>query len=405
VKQKHNQQKNPHMTNHTDPALLNTVLQLLSSEGSEAFAEGLRLLVNEAMVQERAAALQARPYERTPNRLGFANGFKPKTLNTRIGPIEFDIPQVRGDLDFYPSALEKGLRSEKALMAAMAEMYVQGVSTRKVSAIVEQLCGHAVSSSQVSKCTAQLDAELQAWRQRPLGSFPYVILDARYEKIRHGGQVLDCAVLIAIGINTEGKRSILGVSVALSEAEVHWRDFLTSLQSRGLHGLQLLVSDAHAGLSAARTAVFPSIPWQRCQFHLQQNAQAFVPRLDMRASVAEHIRSLFNCPDLPSAQARLKTLAESYSKTAPKLAVWMEENLPQGFTIFSLPPSHQRRLRTSNALERLNQEIKRRTRVASLFPNEASLLRLVSAILCEIDEDWLSSKIYLNMNPADTAQV
>ena len=392
------------MTNHIDPALLNTVLQLLSSEGSQAFAEGLRLLINEAMVQERAAALQARPYERTPNRLGFANGFKPKTLNTRIGPIEFDIPQVRGDLDFYPSALEKGLRSEKALMAAMAEMYVQGVSTRKVSAIVEKLCGHAVSSSQVSKCTAQLDAELHAWRQRPLGSFPYVILDARYEKIRHGGQVLDCAVLIAIGINPQGKRSVLGVSVALSEAEVHWRDFLTSLQSRGLHGLQLLVSDAHAGLAAARAAVFPSIPWQRCQFHLQQNAQAFVPRLDMRASVAEHIRSLFNCPDLPSAQARLKTLALSYSKTAPKLAAWMEENLPQGFTIFSLPPSHQRRLRTSNALERLNQEIKRRTRVASLFPNEASLLRLVSAILCEIDEDWLSSKIYLNMNPSDPAQ-
>ena len=290
-------------------------------------------------------------------------------------------------------------------MAAMAEMYVQGVSTRKVSAIVEELCGHAVSSSQVSKCTAQFDAELHAWRQRPLGSFPYVTLDARYEKIRHGGQVVDCAVFIAIGINPQGKRSVLGVSVALSEAEVHWRDFLTSLLSRGLHGLQLLVSDAHAGLAAAHAAVFPSIPWQRCQFHLQQNAQTFVPRLNIRASVAEHIRSIFNCPDLPSAQARFKTLAESYSKTAPKLAVWMEENLPQGFTIFSLPPSHQRRLRTSNALERLNQEIKRRTRVASLFPNEASLLRLVSAILCEIDEDWISSKVYLNMNPAETAQI
>jgi transposase-like protein len=393
------------MTNPIDPALLNTVLQLLSSEGSQAFAEGLRLLVNEAMVQERAAALQAHPYERTPNRLGFANGFKSKTLNTRIGPIQFDIPQVRGDLDFYPSALEKGLRSEKALMAAMAEMYVQGVSTRKVSAIVEQLCGHAVSSSQVSKCTAQLDAELQAWRQRPLASFPYVILDARYEKIRHGGQVLDCAILIAIGINPQGKRSILGLSVALSEAEVHWRDFLTSLQSRGLHGLQLIVSDAHAGLTAARAAVFPSVPWQRCQFHLQQNAQAFVPRLDRRASIAEDIRSIFNCPDLPSAHARLKTLAASHSKTAPKLAAWMEQNLPQGFTIFSLPASHQRRLRTSNSLERLNQEIKRRTRVASLFPNEASLLRLVSAILCEIDEDWLSSKVYLNMNSTDLTQI
>ena len=231
-----------------------------------------------------------------------------------------------------------------------------------------------------------------------------MILDARYEKVRQGGQLLDCAVLIAIGIGQDGKRSVLGVSVALSEAEVHWRSFLTSLQARGLHGLTFIVSDAHCGLSAARAAVFPSVPWQRCQFHLQQNAQAYVPRLDMRDSVAADIRSIFNSQDLASAQARLKTLVDLYSKSAPKLSAWMEENIPQGLAVFSLPTAHQCRMRTSNAIERVNQELKRRTRVASLFPNEASLLRLISALLCEISEEWLTGKIYLNMKPADLPQ-
>ena len=180
--------------------------------------------------------------------------------------------------------------------------------------------------------------------------------------------------------------------------------FLASFQSRGLHGLTFIVSDAHCGLAAARAAVFPSVPWQRCQFHLQQNAQAYVPRLDMRARVAGDIRSIFNCPDLPSAQARLKCLVNTYAKSAPKLSAWMEENIPQGLAVFSLPAAHQRRLRTSNALERVNQELKRRTRVASLFPNEASLLRLISALLCEISEEWLTAKIYLNMNPTDLPQ-
>lgn len=390
------------MPHQFDSDLLTTVLQLLTTEGSGAFAEGLRLLVNEAMVQERSAVLQARPYERSEARLGRSNGFKPKTLATRVGPIEFRVPQVRDGVDFYPSALEKGIRSEQALMLALAEMYVQGVSTRKVSKIVEELCGHSVSSSQVSACAAKLDSELQAWRERPLQACPYLILDARYEKVRQGGQLLDCAVLIAIGIGLDGKRSILGVSVALSEAEVHWRTFLSSLQSRGLHGLSYIVSDAHAGLSAARAAVFPAVPWQRCQFHLQQNAQAFVPRLDLRAKVAADIRSIFLCPDLPSATARLKDLVQTYTPTAPKLALWMEGNIPEGFAVFALPSAHQRRMRTSNSIERVNQEIKRRTRVASLFPNEASLLRLVSALLCEINDEWLTGKSYLNMNPADS---
>ncbi|HET7101959.1 MAG TPA: IS256 family transposase [Terriglobia bacterium] len=387
------------MTTHrTDPELLNTVLQLLTDQGATGgLAEGLRLLVNEAMRQERSQALQAQPYQRTKTRQGHANGFKPKTLDTRMGPIQFQVPQVRGGLDFYPSALEKGVRSEQALKLALAEMYVQGVSTRKVSAIVEQLCGTTVSSTQVSQCAAKLDAHLQTWRSRPLGAFPYLVLDARYEKVRHGGQLLDCAVLIALGIDLKGKRSLLGVSVALSEAEAHWRQFLQSLQARGLHGVQFIVSDDHAGLGAARMAVFPSVPWQRCQFHLQQNAQAYVPRLDQRSAVAEAIRSVFNCANRPAAEARLKEVVALYAQSAPKLAAWMETNLPQGFTVFALPAAHQQRMRTSNALERVNQELKRRTRVAGLFPNEASLLRLITALLSEINDEWQTARVYLIM--------
>ena len=392
------------MTHPNNPDLLNTVLQLLTTQGTPGLAEGLRLLLNEAMRQERSAVLQAQPYERSEERLGHANGFKPKSLATRVGQIELCVPQVRDGIDFYPSALEKGVRSEQALLLAMAEMYVQGVSTRKVSKIVEELCGHQVSSTQVSACAAKLDVELTLWRERPLGAFSYLVVDARYEKVRHGGILVDCATLIAMGIGPDGKRTILGVSVALSEAEAHWRTFLTSLVERGLHAVKFIVSDAHPGLAAARRAVFPSVPWQRCQFHLQQNAQAHVPRLDLRTVVAADIRSIFNCSDLESAQARLKERVAFYSKSAPKLAAWMEQNLPEGFTVYALPEPHRRRLRTSNAIERVNQELKRRTRVASLFPNEASLLRLVTALLCEISNEWATSKIYLNMNLTDPPQ-
>jgi transposase-like protein len=394
---KHNQLKTK-MTRQSNPELLNDILQLLTEQGTAGFAEGIRLLVDEAMRVERSHALQAQPYERTDTRQGHANGFKPKTVVTRIGPISLRVPQVRGGLDFYPNALAKGVRSEQALKLALAEMYVQGVSTRKVSAIVEQLCGASVSSTQVSQCAAALDTELQAWRNRPLGAFPYLVLDARYEKVRQGGHLLDCAILIALGVGVDGKRSILGVSAALSEAEVHWREFLQSLQQRGLQGVQFIVSDDHAGLRAARAAVFHAVPWQRCQFHLQQNAQAYVPSLDQRAVVAEAIRSVFLSATRPAAEQRLKQVVASYARTAPKLAAWMEENLPEGLAIFALPAAHQRRMRTSNALERVNQELRRRTRVASLFPNEASLLRLVTALLEETSQEWETGKIYLNMN-------
>ena len=385
------------MTHHDNPELLNHVLQLLTEHGHDGFAEGLRLLVNEAMRLERHHVLQAQPYERTDARKGYANGYKPKTLTSRLGPITFSIPQVRGQTPFYPSALDKGLRSEQALKLALAEMYVQGVSTRKVSAIVEELCGASVSSTQVSECAKLLDAELQKWRTRPLGQCPYLVFDARYEKVRHDGQLRDCAVLLALGITATGHRTILGVSVALSEAEAHWRAFFQSLVQRGLCGVTFIVSDDHQGMAAARKAVFGAVPWQRCQFHLQQNAQAYVPRLEQRADVARAIRSVFQSAGRAAAEQRLKEILAQYALSAPRLAAWLEENLPQGFTVFSLPLAHQSRLRTSNALERINQEIKRRTRVARVFPNETSLLRLITALLCQTSEEWETGKIYLNM--------
>jgi transposase-like protein len=371
-------------------------VELLAEHGFDGMAQGVQLILNEAMKFERSAALGAGPYERTETRRGHANGFKPKTFHSRIGTLELQIPQTRG-VEFYPTALERGERSERALKLAVAEMYVQGVSTRKVAAITEELCGHEVSSSQVSRAAALLDEELAAWRNRPLGEFPYLILDARYEKVRHGGAVIPLAVLVAIGITPEGKRSILGVSVSLSEAEVHWREFLASLQDRGLHGVRYLVSDDHAGLRAARQARFPGVPWQRCQFHLQQNALKYVPKMALRDEVADDVRAIFHAADRTEADRRLERTVAKYTATAPKLATWLEANVPEALTVFLLPAPHRVKLRTTNPLERINKEIKRRTRVATLFPNEASVLRLVSAVLMEITEDWETGKRYLTL--------
>jgi len=384
------------MTHQLQSNGIDQALQLLSEYGFDGMAQAIEILFNEAMKIERAEVLGAGPYERSEGRRGYANGYKDKTVDSRLGKLRLAVPQTR-DVDFYPAALERGERSERALKLAVAEMYVQGVSTRKVQEITQTLCGLDVSSTQVSRAAELLDEELERWRNRPLGRTPYLILDARYEKVRHGGSVRDCAVLVAIGVTPEGKRSILGVSVSLSEAEVHWREFLGSLMQRGLHGVELIVSDAHEGLGAARRACLPGVPWQRCQFHLMQNAMSYVPRLDMREEVADDLRGVFNAGDRHEAERLLELAVAKYADIAPRLAQWMEENIPEGLTVFDLPPAHRRRMRTTNMLERLNKEIKRRTRVATLFPNEASLLRLVSAILIEYSEDWETGKTYLTM--------
>jgi putative transposase len=301
-------------------------------------------------------------------------------------------------VDFYPSALERGQRSERALKVALAEMYVQGVSTRNVTDVLEAMCGTTVSSSEVSRASALLDEELEKWRGRPLGEVPYMVLDARYEKVRRDGAVVSCAILIASGVDAEGRRSILGVSVSMSEAEVHWREFLRTLKARGLHGTRMITSDDHDGLKAALRGTFSGVPWQRCQVHLQRNAAGYVPKADMRASVAQTIREIFTAPDREEAQRLLDKAVGKYEKTASKLAAWMAENLPEGFAAFSLPIKLRRRLRSTNMVEWVNKEIRRRTRVAGLFPNEQSLLRLVSAVLVEISEDWETGKRYVSLD-------
>jgi putative transposase len=381
------------MTHQADYNPSEKVLEQLAQHGWGAIPEMIRILVNQAMQEERAHYLQAGEYERTEERRGYANGYKPKTVKTRVGDITFAVPQVR-EGGFYPSALEKGLRSERALTMTLAEMYVQGVSTRRVKAITEQLCGFEISAEQVSRATAQLDAVLQEWRERPLGEIRYLYLDARYEKVRENSQVRDAAVLVATGITPEGERQVLGVSVSLSEQEAHWKDFLKALKDRGLHGVQLVISDDHEGLGAARRAILGSVPWQRCQFHLQQNAGAYVPRQAMRSEVAADIRSIFNAPDRKTAEQFLQAAIQKYAASAPRLSAWLEENLSEGFTVFDFPLEHRRSIRTTNSLERVNKEIRRRTRVVGIFPNEASCLRLISAILMEISEDWQIGKKY-----------
>lgn len=372
------------------------VLEEISKNGLDFIPELIRIVVNAAMWEERQKYLGVGPYERDEERRGQANGYKDKTVKTRIGDIQFAVPQVR-EGGFYPEALEKGLRSERALTLTMAEMYIHGVSTRKVSAILEALCGSQVSSSTVSQASKNLDETLEKWRNSPLGEIIYLYLDARYEKVRQDGHIRDCAVLIAVGVDTSGRRKVLGISISLGEQEIHWRAFMESLVKRGLRGVKLIISDDHAGLKAARRAVFGGIPWQRCQFHLQQNARAYIPKKDMQDEVVNDIRVIFNAPDIHKAQMYLKDSVEKYRKTASKLADWMEENIPEGLTVFSFPPSHWRLIRTDNNLERLNKEIKRRTRVIGVFPNEASCLRLISAILMETSDAWQVGKIYMNM--------
>ncbi|MCB0337947.1 MAG: IS256 family transposase [Bdellovibrionales bacterium] len=385
------------MTPTMDIKTIEGVMEVLGQRGVDGMADVMRVLLNEAMKLEREEAVKAKSYERTPDRLGYANGFKSKTLNTRLGRMTVQIPQVRG-LSFYPKSLEKGCRSERALKLAIAEMYVNGVSTRRVSEITEKLCGLDISSTQVSRLSKVLDEEVKKFATRALKRIPYLILDARYERIRVSGCVRDCAVLIATGVNTNGKREVLGVSVALSEAEVHWREFLQSLTARGLHGVEYIVSDSHEGLKAAKKAVFPKAIWQRCQFHFQQNAQAYSPKKSMRKEIAQDVRDIFNCANRDDAELKKMQVIDKYKDSAPAFSKWLELNVDETLNAFSLPRSFQVKLRTSNSLENLNREIRRRTQIASIFPNVEACTRLIGAVLVEIHEDWIvRTENYLNM--------
>jgi len=305
---------------------------------------------------------------------------------------------------FYPASLEKGIRSERALKLALAEMYVQGVATRRVAAITQQLGGCSVSATQVSQAAAQLDGVLEAWRNRPRGEFRYVYLDARYESVRRDAQIREVAVLLALGVDPQllalgvdphGKRHLLGVSISLSEAQVPWRTFLKSRVARGLCGVRRRIRDDHPGLKAARKAVLGGVAWQRCPFHLQHNAQAYVHKQEHKAPLAAAIRAVFNAANRYEAEALLSKLVVECRGGNPRLAAWLEENLPEGLTVFSFPEAHRRLIRTTNGLERVNQQVRRRTRGCRHFPNEASCLRLISAVLMEISDEWETGKAYL----------
>ena len=281
------------MAYESEYTLLEQVIQMLAANGDNKFSRVIEVVVNEAMKIERAKALNAEPYERTEERTGHANGFKDKTLNLATGKVLLKVPQVRG-MEFYPSCIEKGIRSERALKLAIAEMYVKGVSTRRVSDIVEILCGTEVSSSQVSRLAKELDEEITSWKAQPVGQIQYLVLDATYESVRVGSHVVKQALLVAIGVDYSGNRHILDAEVANSEAEVNWRSFLEGLVRRGMHGLRMITSDDHSGLRAAIDAVFPGILWQRCQFHLQQNAHSYVTKKDEIPLIAADIRKVFN---------------------------------------------------------------------------------------------------------------
>ena len=375
------------MTQQDQATVLERITELLVENGFDWLAQA----VNEVMRIERSHALGAAPYRRTEGRTGYADGYKPRTLHTRIGPLAVEAPQARG-VEFYPSTLEKGVRSERALKLAVAEIYVQEVTTSKVTAITEKLCGLEATNAEVSRAARPLDEELKKWRTRPLGETPYLILDARYEHLRHGGQVVPYAVLVAIGIDPKGKRSILRASASLSEAEPHRLDFLASVQVRGLHGVKLEVADDHGGLREALKARLMRVPRQRCQFHRVKNALAFEPRPSMRREVVASLRAPGR------GRAAVEIAVKRCSARVPKLAEWIEAYVPEGLAVFAPTPSNWR-LRTINMLERLNKGLKRRARVSGLYPNEAFVLRLVSAVAIEISDEWETNRKYLTTDP------
>lgn len=384
---------------------IEAILEQLIATGATDLGRLFGQLFELALQIEREQFLKASHYERTPERQGYANGYKPKRIDTPAGTVTLQVPKTAGHDGeaFYPQSLERGQRSSRAVMLAVAEMYIKGVSTRQAEDVMRQFGIESLSSTQVSRATKLLDDELAAWRNRPLGQMKYLIIDARYEKARHDGVVRDVAVLSAIGIGADERRHVLGLSVKLSEAEVHWRAFLESLQARGMCGTTFIVSDDHAGLKAARRAVLGAATWQRCQFHLAQNAVHHAPNRDTRDRIGKQLRAVWNASSLQAAQAELDALVTRYRDKHPDFADWLENNIPEGLAVFSLPEAHRKRMRTSNGIERpIQQELKRRTSKVRVFPNIASLERLSTAVLVEIDEKWeTETKAYIKWEGHD----
>ncbi|KPK67264.1 hypothetical protein AMJ82_10990 [candidate division TA06 bacterium SM23_40] len=363
--------------------------------------EFLRGIVEETLQQllegELAAHLGADHYERTERRKGYRNGGYPRTVKTRVGPIQLLVPRDRKGT-FQPSLFGRYQRNEKALVLALMEMVIQGVSTRKVTEITETLCGSSFSRSMVSSLAAGLDGQLEAWRTRPLeGEWPYLFVDARYEKVRHDSRVVSMAAVTVVGVNGAGYRSILAVDVNHSENEADYAELFRRLYHRGLRGVQLVISDRHEGLRRAIDRFFQGACWQRCQVHFMRNLMIRLRRRD-RSWVLGALRNVYDAPDRPQAEERLRELVDQLRPNYPELAEWLEAEGPETLAVFSFPEAHRRRIRTTNGQERLHQEIRRRTRVVRIFPHRASCLRLVSALCQEQDEEWMTGRRYLDMS-------
>jgi transposase-like protein len=372
-------------------------LQEIFGVNKDSFRELLREVLQEVLEQEMTEAIGAEKGERSPGRLGYRSGYYGRALVTRVGKLELRIPQDRQG-HFSTQIFERYQRSEKALVSALAEMYIQGVSTRKVKAITEELCGYAFSASAISAVNKTLDESLERFAKRPLEeNYPYLVLDARYEKVREDGVIRSQAVQIAIGINDEGRRQVLAVELANRESQTSWRDVLLGLKSRGLKGVEFVVSDDHPGLKRAIAEVIPEAVWQRCYVHFLRNALDHLPRKAVD-DCRQELRWLYDRRDLSEAQKDLTQWLERWGTRYPKLCEWVEENIGETFSFYRLPLQHHKHLKSTNMLERFNEEIKRRTRVARIFPNEASCLRLIRALAVETHEGWLEGSRYLNMD-------
>ena len=356
----------------------------------------IQAVVQEVLETEMDEALQAGKHERTAERLGYRSGYYRRNLITRVGKLELRVPQDRQG-HFSTAVFERYQRSEKALVAALAEMYVQGVSPRKVKAITEELCGHEFGADSISQINKKLDGELQRWAQRQLDEeSPYLIVDARYEKVREDGVIRSRAVLVALGINWDGRRQVLAVELAQRESTNSWKAFLLALKSRGLRGVQLAVSDDHPGLKQAIAEVLPEACWQRCYVHFLRNALDYLPRKADDDCLLE-LRWLYDRRDLEEARRDLAAWLKRWQERYPKLCAWVESNIEETFTFYRLPRQHHKHLKSTNMLERLNEELKRRTHVIRIFPDERSCLRLVRALAIETHEEWLESARYLDM--------
>jgi putative transposase len=353
-------------------------------------------LVHAALEAEMTEAVGAAKSERTERRLGYRSGYYERSLVTRVGTLELRVPQDRAGR-FSTELFECYQRSEKALVAALAEMYVQGVSTRKVKVVTEELCGHEFSASSISAINKKLDASLKAFSERRIEeAFPYVILDARYERIREAGVIASQAVLIAVAVDWEGRRQVLAIELANRESRSSWKDFLLALKRRGLSGVEYAVSDDHPGLKAAIREVLPEAAWQRCYVHFLRNALDYVPR-KVDDDCLKELRWMYDRRDLAEVRCDLAQWLAKWQGKYAKLCAWVEDNIEETLTYYRLPLAHHKHMKSTNMLERLNQEIKRRTHVVRIFPGRESCLRLVRALAVETHENWLEAIRYLNM--------